>query len=241
MLSMVVRRVGFFHFVRDFNTPIEALTKEIEKERDKLINRAISESLIVLPEAFNIGRDYETGPPELSACKILDELRKLARLNGIAFVAGILEGKCNSAYWIDATGRQLMCHKMADDLKDIYDPCTECCDEQNPIDCGNARVGTLICMDATDEKGDIKRRRNALLARLREADSAKIVCVPARFYRTTPGPSGAFSGCWHIVADGVYCSRSLVADTSGNIQVEANGQNEVKTCPLTVNTLSVSG
>ncbi len=105
---MTLRNLGVFHFVSEFGDPLKALSKALEIERLKRQGGDISNSLVVLPDAFNLGRDYGPGSAELPACFILDELRKLAQHHQIAFVAGILQGRCNTGYWVDATGRNMM-------------------------------------------------------------------------------------------------------------------------------------
>ncbi len=234
---MVLERIGFFHFVSDHEKPIEALTAGIETERSNHPNGDISNSLIVLPESFNMGRGYGCSPdvPEIPASAICDGLHSLASSCGVAFVVGILEGRCNTAYYIDASGRQLMCHKVGDDLTKIYDPCcSKFCDERNPLDCVNARIAALICMDATDPEADIKRRRESLLNQVRTRTSIRIVCIPARFKNTVPTEMKEFSGCWCVVANGVWRDRSFVSDAWGKTPVQANGQNEVKILRLNV-------
>jgi hypothetical protein len=140
VLPATIEKIGFFHFVNGFETPIDELCRAIEAERDNHPDRDIDNSLIVLPEAFNLGHDYNPSrDPELPASLIIDDLSRLAGAQlPVAFVVGILEGRCNSAYWVDSSGGYLMCRKMGDDRKDLYDPCTDP-EVLNPIDCTNAR------------------------------------------------------------------------------------------------------
>src|ERR1700676_1787150 len=53
-----LEKIGFFRFVDQFANPIAALGKAIEVEREYHPNGDVSNSLIVLPEAFNIGGTY---------------------------------------------------------------------------------------------------------------------------------------------------------------------------------------
>jgi hypothetical protein len=45
-------KLGFFRFAADYNKPIESLENAIKAHGD------VSGSLVVLPEAFNIGKYY---------------------------------------------------------------------------------------------------------------------------------------------------------------------------------------
>ena len=50
---MVLKRAGFFHFVNGYNEPMDQLEAEL-----KIFGLdAIRDSLIVLPEGFNLGRE----------------------------------------------------------------------------------------------------------------------------------------------------------------------------------------
>lgn len=209
-----LERVGYFRFVDEFATPICALTKAIEAERERHPNGDISNSLIVVPEAFNIGHDYDLPASDLRPREILEKLHELAAPLRITFVVGILDRRRNSAYWVDANGPELMCHKMGDDLKGLYKRCLRNPDRRNPIACANARIGVLICMDANDNTACIRCRRNKLLAGLREGDGNKILCVPARFTNSTPNPLAFLSvipDYWYVLGGGVYLGTSFVA------------------------------
>jgi predicted amidohydrolase len=248
-----LEKIGFFHFVDEYPNPISALAKAIGKEQENHTN--ISNSLIVLPEAFNCG-SYRSHAELLPAQEILENLRcKLAGPLRITFVVGVLEpcrtwlghdGKRNSAYWVDANGTQLMCHKMGDDGKKLYDPCARNPDPRNPIACANARVCALICMDATDETTDnsglhIQQHRKQLLADLNAGEGHKIVCVPARFNSTWPDPSKLLSvlpDYWYVAADGQHNGHSLIShERSGGssrtpIKPAPGEGNTVKLWPL---------
>lgn len=209
-----VEKIGYFRFVENFKKPIQALVEAVDKEQEQ--HSYVNNSLIVLPEAFNIGGPYpcKQMDSELPAHEILEELRETAARLGIAFVAGILDGRKNSAFRIDANGPQLVCHKLGEDLTGAYDPCLQNPDWRNPITCANARVAALICMDATEDKTDIKQRRSNLLTNLKEGEGHKIICVPARFTHTSPDPLAFRSivpDYWYVVADGNYLNSSFVA------------------------------
>jgi predicted amidohydrolase len=223
----VLERVGYFHFVDSFENPIETLTEEISKAKAR---QEINNSLIVLPEAFNQGH-YSSGDPKISACKTRAELRRLAALHKLTFVAGILDGRCNTACWIDAAGSQLMCHKMGNDGTDLYDPCIENCEKENPLDCTNARLGALICMDAIAPT--LERHRKALFQKVRASTSTRIICVPARFKKISGDTKSTqdLSGCWYVVANGSWTGLSSSITDPAGVEIEATGgdtKNEIK-------------
>jgi predicted amidohydrolase len=245
MRDTTIEKLGFYNFVNFEQPPIDslqtALERAIEKERSLNPEWEVSGSLIVLPEACNIG-NYLQPVLEPRAEAFHEALQKLAGHLQVTFIAGILERRLNSAYMIDADGSQLMCHKIGEDLSRLYDPCANP-DRCNPIFLKNASVAALICMDATENApGHLKCRRDALLDRL-EADAGsvgtKIICIPGRFSLTNPKSLSHFQrspNCWYIIADGVWKHDhgSFIADASHKILLEpADGrENEVRFCSL---------
>lgn len=241
----LVEKIGFFHFVENFGDPIPALIDEIEKERSKHPNRDLRNSVIALPEVFNLGRPYGSGepsdPPGLPASKILAELCEVAGLLGIGFVVGIgnLRGRRNSAYWVDECGPRLMCHKVGNDKTGIYEPFTRNPHIRNPIFSAGTQVGALICMDATEDVPNCSRCRQELIQGLKKsAGNNKIVCIPARFRLTNPKPLGILKGVpnsWYVVANGQWNSGfgSLIADSDDKVLTEEVGRsNRVAVWPL---------
>jgi predicted amidohydrolase len=213
-----LERFGFFHCEAKLEeNPIDELTKAIEKERPEVLRN----SLIVLPEAFNLVGDYHGSSHGIGAAReILEGLRMLAVRLQIAFVAGVLEGRTNSAYWIDGDGKELMCRKIGDDRTRLYDPCLDNPDGCNPISCANAHVGALICMDACvdrDENAPHVQRRNDLLKRLNEVKGTRIVCVPARFSEScgTLTFLEEIQDGYVVVANGYVGGASFVFHRSG--------------------------
>jgi predicted amidohydrolase len=106
------RQIGFFHSTRGHAAPVGAL-------KDELAKVYASHSLPVLPEAFNLGRQYrESGPCLYNRDAMIARLQEIAALSHITFVAGLLDAPTSdgllpysSAYVIDANGYRCICHK----------------------------------------------------------------------------------------------------------------------------------
>ena len=179
-LTQVIEGIGFFHFVaNNWKHPLGSLECELKK------NLRGRNFLIVLPEAFNFGADYngEAKTPKIPAERALRRLAHLSRKYGVVFVAGMLHAveRFNSAYLIDADlgvpPWRLLCHKRSDDHPADYpklyelgpDELTNC---RNPSHCKGVYIGALICNDAVSLSKDMERR-------LRECSGRTLLCVPA--------------------------------------------------------------
>jgi hypothetical protein len=183
-------QAGFFHFVELHSDPLGALDAEI-----RAVNTA--NSLIVLPEAFNLGRPYGTRPEERCAFErdwFISKLQERSREHRITFVSGILDNPVagersrNSAYLIDRDDCRLICHKHTNDGTGHYAPCTAACDIENPMDSYGTCIMAIICKDIEEHRCD-------LLTASTEASSAKqcFICIPAAMsysgwiYHSDPG------------------------------------------------------
>jgi predicted amidohydrolase len=110
-------KLGFFRFVANYNKPIESLESAIKAHCD------VSDSLIVLPEAFNISKYYrDAGDCDYSR-DILDQLRAVAGKGDVTLVAGLIveepDGPTppySSAYLIDGSGAAVICRKHGADF-----------------------------------------------------------------------------------------------------------------------------
>jgi predicted amidohydrolase len=160
-------RIGLFHFVEGHARPVQALTDALSKHDD------ISNSLLVLPEAFNAGEPYYDQLPTrvISAEGILKSLSVIAGKHDLVLVAGMLTPRnsvyLNSVYLIDSNGQRLMGHKRAD-----------CCGA-NPIAVKDVCIGALICSDAQD-------RYRWLTERVEKSRCThKVICIPASMSSTT--------------------------------------------------------
>ncbi len=222
-------RIGCFHFVEGHDRPICALKEQMGRCGD------LTNSLIVLPEAFNLGRPYGKGPgPTICHSSIKTALTKLAKDCSITFVVSLLvpgeaDKPDNVAYLIDglADPREI-CKKKGDDGTGIYEPRASDCDLENPITVNGTSVGVLICMDARD-------RFKALRERLQGFDSVqKLICIPAAFSGGSTFLGGRLG--WRfwpeaddttiVLANSLDEDRSFVTNRLGVIIASADPINE---------------
>lgn len=170
-------QTGFFHFVEHHNDPLGALDAEIRATGN------VANSLIVLPEAFNLGRTYGTEPGKKCAFErdwLVSKLQERSKEHGVTFVTGVLnnlttgERPLSSAYLVDRDDRRLICHKRTDDGTRHYTPCTGDCDIENPMESDEACIMAVICKD-------IEEHRCELLTATTEAWTAEqqFICIPA--------------------------------------------------------------
>lgn len=200
----MLRALGFFHFREDVEDPIGSLRTELER---KGARHDISGSLIVIPEAFNLGGPYygSTGKPGCAKIPLvlaLKELGEIARQWRIAFVVGLLGEQYNSAYWVDHRAEsEWMCYKMGDDRRGHYIPWSdrEGADGCNPLEFEDACVAALVCLDAVEcpeETQAAHERRENLVRHVKQSSRpCKILCVPAQMG----------SQCGVPEEDGMYC------------------------------------
>ena len=193
-------RVGFFHFVVGHAEPVPALWQALEQAGSP---SADWDSLLVLPEAFNIGKPYK----ENGACNrdrgVLCELMEISQIFRVVILAGLIidievipNPPHSSAYLIDSTGAMLISRKRVSDGNEHNTPYTSCseCDPCNPYAWGTDFLIALICVDS----GDDLRRQDLL----RKAGAATrcIVCIPACMGR--PNMCEAIAQNWrpwHVV------------------------------------------
>lgn len=179
-MCMPFNKIGFFHFVRDHADPIAELRKALESLR---VDECIRDSLVVLPEAFNIRKRYkERGAPNYDRC-IVSEIQQLSNEFQATFVVGLiieeperkLDPPHNSAYLIDKTSHVLVSHKLTSDGNESntpYTPCTGQCDPATPIVHSGIGLVAAICADIED-----RRRVEKLLSQHPEMPT--IICIPA--------------------------------------------------------------
>jgi hypothetical protein len=177
-----ITKVGFYN-PQNPGAPLETLTAVLEGLRNQLHG-----SLLVLPEAFNIGTRYSCAKPIQKDPRILCELQALCTDYGICMVAGlIIEGPgdrgtypYSSAYLIDAAGAGLLCHKMLCDSQGPYMTCLDGCDGHNATAYRNVAICSLICMDSYEASHN-RDRHQRLEKKIEDVRNVqhRVLCVPA--------------------------------------------------------------
>ncbi len=248
----MVEHIGFFHFVQNYGDPLDELMNEFQIWNNRQRNERIGSSLIVLPEAFNLGRKFSTTAdrtikekPKFGAEVILQSLHQIAANDALLFVVGLIdEQRRNCAYFVDGkTLPQLMCCKIGDDSSGEYDSCFECPPSRakNPLEYAETCIGSLICMDAIDQgnpRGGVKEQYHALRERRVEVLSRltwskrPIVCVPAAFSIKTLWGND-MPGKIVVVANALPNSPSLIVDATGRT-VRSFDANANKICLIEI-------
>jgi len=195
-MVLVPRKVGFFHFGSDNRKmPDQLLEKAMEEAGGW---PCLRESLIVLPEAFNIGVNYAKGcdpgsKPDFSP-GIKGRLGEIAGRFECAFVAGLIVDGAervplsgapsavrppSAAYFISASSCKRLSLKKGDDKTGFYVPSDEVVDSPFAFDQGT--VSALICMDAVVGGVDpaLAERQEKMRATVeRLGGSCHIFCAP---------------------------------------------------------------
>jgi hypothetical protein len=237
----MVSAIGFFHFGTKHDDPMGSLISAMAEARGTLL----PDSLIVLPEAFNIGRLYTQSEPlpDLPAA-ILKDLKAEAARYRVGFVAGLIldlddgiKPPFSSAYLIDRTLDEpvCMCHKKEEDGTSNYTPCPKECDIRNPAECRGTSIVSLICLDIQDSS-----RVSPLLGR--SVPAPQIVCVPAHMSSAFFGDSVCGTRGQNRRWDGKYLALansrpdgcpSFIRDPTGRtVRTHSGAQNRIKLLPL---------
>ena len=150
----MVSKIGFFHLGQSHCDPVEAL-------KGKLQDTAVSNALIVLPEAFNLGRSYRDGGiPAFRRGTTSDALCSIASDRQLTLVVGLVDDMedggdgtlpYSSAYVIADGRSKPICHKAKSDANEgtLYRCCTKGCDVENPTMASGDRMA-IICRDIED-------------------------------------------------------------------------------------------
>jgi hypothetical protein len=249
----VIDKIGFFHFVEEstYAEPMTALREAIKKRPEGYVN----ESLIVLPEGFNIGGPYMRNKPGLRPNTdpiILFNLQELCRDFKFSLVAGLIVNMPNgpdppysSAYLINSDGFGLLCHKRCGDETGIggqrlhigyesnYTCCSDGCDAHNAFLYRDSAIVSLMCMDAYTDGVDKPEENRQCHQRLRNAldgfsnSAVRIVCVPAHMQYGSDTLAMQWPNSFVILAN--RCHAPLTGPGSFVAQVQAGlpGQSRI--------------
>ena len=136
-------------------------------------------SLIVLPEAFNLQHGYWDDHRRIDP-GIFTSLAQMSTEFEIAFVAGLIEPSyASSAYLIDAQTQKLLSRKMENDRSGNYHPAVVNCDAV--VQHRGLCLGALVCMDAAAfSQVRPNERDRRLLSQFRAAKLTRpVLCIPA--------------------------------------------------------------
>ena len=180
-------KLGFFHYGNpDKSEPVTSLLGVLTR---RAAVEPVAGSLIVLPEAFNIGKPYYDAStrPNTDAA-IVGVLQAVAREFRLAFVAGlVLKDDAglpySGAYLVTRQECTALSYKRtADDTAYFSNPNYQSYPREwhYPVAYGEACVGALVCADATPfvpaAISDIRERQR--LIRDRMAGPCRILAVP---------------------------------------------------------------
>jgi hypothetical protein len=193
-----LKAVGFLHFGAGHGAPLRVLRTALQGTEEQCGNGALAESLIVLPEGFNIHKPYFDRQPPNTDPNIFCDLERISDEFRCAFVAGLMVGDTpgvsppyNSAYLIDGSHRVLLSRKRkADD--------TEASRVQGrswsanytaypnfytiPVSHRGLGIAALVCLEAQSDQEPYPQYRERLegtaLALRRLGNPLNVVCVP---------------------------------------------------------------
>jgi len=224
--------IGFFHLAHGHDDPLSALNTELAQ------NPQLNDALLVLPEAFNLGRPYaEHGVPAIHREAILSALSGIHSAYKISFVVGLIEpdGKpFSSAYFVADGEPLLICHKATRDGAD-YDACSDP-DKSNPVILPDAAIVTAICNDLSCAA----RCENLAKAALEAKKSLTVFCIPAAMYKEGGWFGGAMLDCplyfpakpyeCHVVLANSYADGqgSFITDSAGIVRRRLLGDHRQK-------------
>ena len=152
------------------------------------------ESLLVLPEAFNVIEDYYY-PTYVLDLEVEKRLIGLSGRLGLCFVVGLIRNddtRHSEAVLIDGADRKVLSRKTLCDRSPCYTPFTQR-PQDDVILHRNLSSGALICMDATDGddmhvRENQRTRHAAIVTEFGQYPEATptLLCVPARFGTSSP-------------------------------------------------------
>jgi predicted amidohydrolase len=225
-----ITKIGFYSPERP-EDPLERFISALErKTKDDLRG-----SLIVLPEAFNIGVGYSRNEPAIDTSpNILGRLQNVCTDFDVCLVAGLIltfandptheNKRYNSAYLVDTNGFGLLCHKILCDSQGPYSNCLTGCDGHNAVQYRNVAVASLICMDAY--KHFEEERHKSLMKRLSLMHSTIcLLCIPA-YIENGEKDFVAMPSSYRIMANSA--NRTKFANSPGSfidrIDEQGNGE-----------------
>jgi predicted amidohydrolase len=231
MGGYMFEKIGFFHFGRDWGNPTQALEDKLECKRRA---ECVADSLMVLPEAFNIGKSFwEAGDCNYDP-SVLARLGDIAKCFDVTFVAGLSTNDdrpqsgspYNSAYLIDR-GMQpvLLCRKEAATAD--YTPYLN--GDPNVVQCRGVSIAALICADVLQPYPERHQQLKM------ELGAWGVLCVPAAMgLGIRDGISSDWSNCWVVLANSnTACTTgSFVSRMGAILEICTGAENEIVLHPM---------
>jgi len=257
---VTIDRIGFFHFgsvdTEVFN-PVKSLERAMEEAKQKY--GCLRGCLVVIPEAFNIPKDYHGKSKVKPDPSVRPALVELSERFDVAFVAGLIEDDdksgapgFSSAYLIHGDMCELLSRKTTQDCFNDNVPrytLSQPCDKA--IYYGGICMGVLICRDAGEpsNKGTAKQRFDALksardlhrsvLKRISECKTStatrSLLCIPARMNHT--GPAAVAAGLCEldseiaVVVGNAHASHKSVIRFANREEFTSENTDEVRVEP----------
>lgn len=217
-----LQKVGFFHWGTDDScNSAELLYSAL---RDAAQECDLGDSLIVVPEAFNIQNYYQ----KTSRCDgcTRGALVEMSRKFGVSLVVGLVDEEGGTrgfscAYLVDDGICRALARKQEDDGWRNYRPCDPgWCD---PIVHRGLGVAALICMDAAEED-PTKKLRQGLIEKIKGLGVCRtVLCVPARMTSLESRLVAKGWGDLFVVIANGSCARPSVIQLPGKSSDEGVG------------------
>lgn len=182
-------KIGVFHFGNaDKSQPFGSLLAAIETLVMERGSSHLRDSLIALPEAFNLKQRYEPADSFEFEENTIARLAQLAETHQVAFVAGVIENHVttavapyNSAYLIAPAcccqlSRKVGRDDMATLLYSPWGPDTGTCDHPVAWD-HESCIAALICIDAASEPYNSPWKNNHDRHSALREQVAKLACL----------------------------------------------------------------
>jgi predicted amidohydrolase len=235
---MNIGRVGVFHYASECNgDPVKTFEDALAASES---SDRFGESLLVLPEAFNLRLGYWASGHNIG-CGIRDRLVEISLRYKIAIVAGLLHDHggyrpYNCAYLIDGGEPQLLSRKAMSDSSGNYDNCDLPFDELDiVITRRGVRIAALVCMDADKVPAfgaDHARRHEDVRQRL-AVNAPRVLCVPSCFTRSTEEVVKAWNGITVALANRGKSFPSAIRLEDGEIQTCSKDEDRIYFVDLT--------
>jgi hypothetical protein len=178
----VLRAGGVYNFGRrdEGLDPIKSLRACLEKFSPWV---DLGESVVVLPEAFNVVGEYWVRDRRRLDTSISSALIGISSEFSVALVSGLIEPDGHSAaLLIDGDVRKTLSLKMVDDRSGLYRPCSRAeADAIEPQFHRGIWLAALICVDGLEFNPNGPNDRQAVMLRriAEHQPSVAVLCIPS--------------------------------------------------------------